>query len=50
MSNDISRRRLQKTRRGMRGPHWMMAYGDYLQEISYATKKMGLDWLDISQA
>ena len=39
----------RKLAREMRGSHWMMAYGDYLQDFGYATRKMGLDWLDISQ-
>jgi len=40
----------KKLAREMRGSHWMMAYGDYLQELGCATRKMGMDWLDISQA
>ncbi|MHC4559150.1 MAG: sugar isomerase [Planctomycetota bacterium] len=39
----------KKLAREMRGSHWMMAYGDYLQEFGYATLKMGLEWLDVSQ-
>jgi hypothetical protein len=29
----------------MRGFHWMVAYGDYLREVGYAVKKIGIDWL-----
>jgi len=28
----------------MRGFHWMMAYGDYLEEIGYALSKIGIKW------
>jgi hypothetical protein len=34
--------------REMRGSHWMMAYGDYLNEMGYCMRKLGLDWLNIS--
>lgn len=27
-----------------RDSHWMMAYGDYLREIGYAARKLGLRW------
>jgi L-fucose isomerase-like protein len=30
--------------REMRGFHWMMAYGDYLNEIGYALSKIGIKW------
>jgi len=26
----------------------MMAYGDYLKEIGYAARKIGIKWIDIS--
>ena len=29
---------------GMRGFHWIAAYGDYLREIGYAVRKAGLEW------
>ena len=32
----------------MRGFHWMVSYGNYLRETSYALKKVGVDWLDLS--
>ncbi|MFB3786288.1 MAG: sugar isomerase [bacterium] len=31
-----------------RDSHWMMAYGDYLQEVGYAARKMGIQWENIS--
>ncbi|MCP5115102.1 MAG: sugar isomerase, partial [bacterium] len=32
----------------MRGFHWMTGYGDYLDELGYALKKVGVDWMNIS--
>jgi hypothetical protein len=32
----------------IRGFHWMVAYGSYLQEVGYAVKKEGLDWLKLA--
>ena len=32
----------------MKGFHWMTSYGDYLKETSYALRKMGVGFLDIS--
>jgi hypothetical protein len=34
--------------REARDSHWMMVYGDYLREIGYAARKIGLTWDDIS--
>jgi hypothetical protein len=34
----------------MRGSHWMMAYGNYLNEMGYCMRKIGLDWLNISES
>jgi hypothetical protein len=31
-----------------RDSHWMMVYGDYLREIGYAVRKIGLTWDDVS--
>ena len=31
-----------------RDSHWMMAYGDYLKEVGYASRKIGIKWADIS--
>lgn len=36
--------------REIRGSHWLMAYGDYLNEMGYSVRKLGLDWLNISEA
>ncbi len=33
----------------MRGFHWMTCYGDHLKETAYALKKVGIDWLNISE-
>ena len=32
----------------VRDSHWMMAYGDYLKELGYAARKIGIKWIDIS--
>jgi L-fucose isomerase-like protein len=32
-----------------RDSHWMMAYGDYLKEIGYASRKIGIKWVDVSE-
>ena len=32
----------------MKGFHWMMSYGSYLQETAYALKKLGIDFHDLS--
>ena len=31
-----------------RGYHWMLSYGQYLREVGYALKKVGVDWLNLS--
>lgn len=31
-----------------RGYHWMLSYGQNLQEVGYALKKVGVDWLNLS--
>lgn len=31
----------------VRDSHWMMAYGDYLKEIGYAGRKIGINWATI---
>jgi len=33
-----------------RDSHWMMAYGDYLKEIGYAARKIGIRWVNLSDA
>ena len=32
----------------VRDSHWMMAYGDYLKEVGYASRKIGIRWEDIT--
>jgi L-fucose isomerase-like protein len=32
----------------VRDSHWMMAYGDYLKELGYASRKIGIKWENIS--
>lgn len=34
----------------VRDSHWMMAYGDHLKELAYATRKLGIQWSDLSGA
>ncbi len=36
--------------REMKGFHWMMGYGDYLREIGYALKKVGVEWLNLDRS
>ena len=31
----------------VRDSHWMMAYGDHLREIGYASKKIGVNWVNL---
>ena len=31
-----------------KGFHWMVSYGNYLKEVGYALKKVGLDWVNLS--
>jgi len=33
----------------VRDSHWMMVYGDYLKELGYASRKIGINWEDISK-
>ena len=33
----------------MQGFHWMTCYGDYLREVGYALKKLGIEWENISE-
>lgn len=37
----------KKLLKEMKGFHWMLAYGDYLDEIGYALKKIGIEWIKI---
>jgi hypothetical protein len=34
----------------VRDSHWVMAYGDYLSEIGYAARRLGIQWDDITAA
>ena len=36
--------------RHMPGFHWMTGYGDYLREVGYAARKIGLTWDNVSAA
>ncbi|MBN1804898.1 MAG: hypothetical protein JW837_06580 [Sedimentisphaerales bacterium] len=38
----------KKLKKEVRDSHWMMAYGDYLKEIGYVSRKIGIKWEDIS--
>jgi hypothetical protein len=31
----------------VRDSHWMMSYGDYLKELGYAARKIGINWSTI---
>ncbi|UCG47110.1 MAG: hypothetical protein JSU94_16625 [Phycisphaerales bacterium] len=44
------RGRWKKLLNEVRDSHWMMAYGDYLNELRYATRRLGIEWVDISSA
>ncbi len=39
----------RKLRSETRDSHWMMVYGDYLREIGYAARKLGLEWVNVSE-
>lgn len=34
----------QKLKAEARDSHWVMVYGDYLRELGYAARKLGLQW------
>ncbi len=40
----------KKVLEDMRGFHWMTSYGDYLREVGYALKKLGIQWENASEA
>ena len=40
----------KKLKKEVRDSHWMMAYGDYLKELGYASRKIGIKWENISSA
>jgi len=31
-----------------KGFHWMVSYGNYLKEVGYALKKVGVDWMNLT--
>ena len=33
----------------MVGFHWMQAYGDHRKEVGYALRKLGIEWIDITE-
>ena len=38
----------KQLRNEARDSHWLMVYGDYLQEIGFAARKLGLEWVNLS--
>jgi len=40
---------MKKLLEQMVGFHWMMSYGDYRKEVGYALKKVGIEWVDVSE-
>jgi hypothetical protein len=40
----------RKLRNEVRDSHWMMAGGGHLKELACATRKLGIEWVDLSQA
>jgi hypothetical protein len=39
----------KKVLEDMRGFHWMICYGDYLREVGYALKKLGVGWENVNE-
>ena len=37
----------KKLKKEARDSHWMMSYGDYLKELGYVSRKIGIKWEDI---
>lgn len=33
----------------VRDSHWVMVYGDYLREVGYAARKLGLQWVNLTE-
>ncbi len=33
----------------VRDSHWMMAYGDHLKELGYVSRKIGINWVNLSE-
>jgi hypothetical protein len=40
----------RKLTREVRDSHWLMVYGSYLRECQYATRKLGLAWMDLNES
>jgi hypothetical protein len=40
----------KKLTKEVRDSHWMMVYGNYLREVGYASRRIGIEWEDISSA
>ncbi|MHA2426189.1 MAG: sugar isomerase [Candidatus Thorarchaeota archaeon] len=40
----------EKLLHDMKGFHWLVVYGDYLSEIEYALKKVGVKWTNLSKS
>lgn len=38
----------RELREDMQGFHWAVCYGNYLRELGYALKRVGIEWQDIS--
>jgi hypothetical protein len=34
----------------VRDSHWVMAYGDWLKELGYASRKIGIQWVNLTEA
>ena len=39
----------RKLLKEVRDSHWMMTYGDHLKELGYAARKIGIEWVNVSQ-
>ncbi len=39
----------QKLKNEARDSHWLMVYGDYMQELGYASRKLGIKWDTLGQ-
>jgi hypothetical protein len=40
----------KKLRSEARDSHWVLAYGDYLKELGYAARKIGIQWVNLTEA
>ena len=39
----------QRLKSEARDSHWVMVYGDYLREAGFSARKLGLEWMNISE-